>query len=174
MKFINPQNVVSQMGLKNGFTVADLGAGAGFFSIAAANIVGNTGVVYAVDVQQSKLTAVSSSASQQGLKNIQIIQADLEQAVKAIPDASCDAVMMASVIHEVKSRTMLLQNAYRILKTGGVVLAVDWKAEHTLFGPSLERRIPEQQLEEELHNLGFKKLKSIPADQFHYAMLLQK
>lgn len=174
MKFINPQNVVSQMGLKNGLTVVDLGAGAGFFSIAAANIVGNTGVVYAVDVQQAKLTAVSSAASQQGLKNIQIIQADLEQPVKAIPDASCDAVIMASILHEVKNRPMLLQNAYRVLKTGGLVLAVDWKAEHTIFGPALERRIAEPALEEELQKLGLKKVKSIPADMFHYAMLFQK
>ena len=70
MKFINPQNVVSQMGLKTGQTVADLGSGSGFFSLAAARMVGNTGKVYAVDVQKSKLMATFSSATQQGLSPI--------------------------------------------------------------------------------------------------------
>jgi ubiquinone/menaquinone biosynthesis C-methylase UbiE len=174
MKFINPQNVVAQMGLKNGQTVADFGSGAGFFAAAAAKMVGNTGTVYAVDVQQAKLTATHSAASQQGYKNVQIIQADLDQPITDIDDGSCDGVIMASVLHEVKNRSMLLQNAYRVLKTGGHLLAVEWKAQHTIFGPALEKRIPQEQLEQELASLGLQKIKSIPADMFHYALLFKK
>ena len=174
MKFINPQNVVAQMGLKNGQTVADFGSGAGFFATAAAKIVGNTGTVYAIDVQQSKLTTTFSSASQQGFKNVKILQANLDEAIKGLPDASCDAVILASILHEIKNRPMLLQNAYKVLKTGGLILAVEWKAQHTIFGPALERRIPEDEMEQELAKLGLQKVKSIPADMFHYALLFQK
>jgi ubiquinone/menaquinone biosynthesis C-methylase UbiE len=174
MKFIKPQNVVAQMGLKAGQVVADFGSGSGFYANAAAQFVGNTGKVLAVDVQQSKLTATFSSGSQQGNKNIQIVQADLDQPLQNIPEASCDAVIMASVLHEVKNRQMLLQNAYKVLKTGGLVLAVEWKAEHTLFGPSQDKRIPEHQMEEELAKIGLHKVKSIPADMFHYALLFTK
>ncbi|HEX3095725.1 MAG TPA: methyltransferase domain-containing protein [Patescibacteria group bacterium] len=174
MKFINPQNVVAQMGLKTGQTVADLGSGAGFFTTSAAKMVGNTGKVYAVDVQQAKLTSTFSSASQQGFKNVQIVQTDLDQPIKGITDASCDAVIMASILHEIKDRTMLLANAYRILKTGGSLLAVEWKAQHTIFGPALEKRISEEEMEQELAKLGLHKVKSIPADMFHYALLFQK
>jgi ubiquinone/menaquinone biosynthesis C-methylase UbiE len=174
MKFINPQTVVAQMGLKPGQTVADLGSGSGFFAIAAAKMVGNTGTVYAVDVQQTKLTAASSAASQQGFKNIQLVQADLDQPIQGIADASCDAVILASILHEIKSRDMLLKNMVRILKTGGHVLAVDWKAEHTLFGPPIEKRLPEQELEAELAKIGLHKVKSIPADMAHYALVFQK
>ena len=174
MKFINPQNVVAQMGLKTGQTVADFGSGAGFFATAASKIVGNTGTVYAIDVQKSKLTATYSTASQQGFKNVQIIQADLDQPIKELGDASCDAVIMASILHEIKNRSMLLQNAYRVLKTGGLVLAVEWKAQHTIFGPALEKRIPEEDVEQELAKIGLHKVKSIPADLFHYALLFKK
>jgi ubiquinone/menaquinone biosynthesis C-methylase UbiE len=174
MKFINPQNVVAQMGLKTGQTVADFGSGAGFFSIAAAKMVGNTGTVYALDVQKSKLTATYSAATQQGFKNVQIVQANLDSPVTELAEASCDGVIMASILHEVKNRSMLLQNAYRILKTGGSLLAVEWKAQHTIFGPSLEKRIPEEQLEQELGAIGLHKIKHIPADIFHYAILFQK
>lgn len=174
MKFINPQNVVAQMGLKNGQTVADFGSGSGFFAVGAAQMVGNTGKVLAVDVQQAKLTAVSSAAGQQGYKNIQLVQADLDKPITNIGVASCDAVIMASVLHEVKNRPELLKNAYKVLKTGGLVLAVEWKAEHTIFGPALDQRIPEHELEHELTMIGLQKVKSIPADMFHYALLFKK
>lgn len=174
MKFINPQSVVSQMGLKSGQTVADLGSGSGYFVLAAARLVGNTGKVLAVDVQQSKLTATYSSASQQGYKNVQLVQADLDQPIQDIQPGSCDAVIMASVLHEVKDRAQLLQNAYSILKTGGLLLAVEWKAEHTVFGPALENRIPEDELEQELAKIGLHKVKSISADMAHYALLFSK
>lgn len=174
MKFINPQNVVAQMGLKPGQTVADFGSGAGFFTIAASKMVGNTGTIYAVDVQRSKLTATFSAASQQGYKNVQIVQANLDQPISEIEDGSCDAVIMASILHEIKDRSMLLQNAYRVLKTGGHILAVEWKAQHTIFGPALEKRISEQDLEQQLTSLGLHKVKSIPADLFHYALLFKK
>ncbi len=174
MKFINPQTVVAQMGLKQGQVVADFGSGSGYFAVAAAKMVGNTGTVHAVDVQQAKLTAVSSAASQQGYKNIQLVQANLDEPIQCIPDASCDAVIMASVLHEVKNREILLKNAYQILKTGGLILAVEWKAEHTLFGPSMDQRIPEHQLEQELAKIGLHKVKSISADMAHYALVFQK
>ncbi len=174
MKFINPQTVVAQMGLKPGQIVADFGSGAGFFVRAAAQFVGNTGTIYALDVQQSKLTATYSAASQQGFKNVQIMQADLDKPLTALPDASCDAVIMASILHEVKDRAQLLKNAYKVLKTGGLLLAVDWKAEHTLFGPPIEKRIPEHEMEAELAKLGLHKVKSISADMAHYALLFQK
>lgn len=162
------------MGLKPGQTVADFGAGSGFFATAAAKIVGNTGTVYALDVQESKLTATFSTASQQGYKNVKIVLADLDKPISEIAEASCDAVIMASIIHEVKNRDMLFQNARRVLKTGGLVLAVEWKPDHTIFGPSLERRIPEQELEHELAKAGLHKVKSIPADMYHYALVFKK
>lgn len=174
MKFINPQTVVAQIGLRPGQIVADLGSGGGFFALAAAKIVGNTGIVYAVDVQEAKLTATRSAGAQQGLQNIQVVQADLDKPLMDIDDTSCDAVMMASVLHEVKDRNILLKNAYKILKTGGKFLAVEWKPEHTPFGPALEKRIHPEQLEQELAAIGLHKEKSIPADMYHYALVFTK
>ncbi|MDQ3018438.1 MAG: methyltransferase domain-containing protein [bacterium] len=174
MKFINPANVVAQMGLRPGNIVADLGSGSGFFVLAAAKFVGNTGIVYAVDVQEAKLTATLSASTQQGFKNVQAIKADLDKPFTDIEETSCDAVIMASILHEIGSRQALLKNAYRILKTGGKILAVEWKVEHTPFGPPLEKRISEEQLEHELGALGLRKEKGIPADMYHYAAVFVK
>ncbi len=174
MKFINPTNVVSQMGLKSGQTVADLGCGGGFFVLAAAKMVGNSGLVYGVDVQEAKLTATQSAATQQGFSNVQVIKADLDKTINDLNETSCDGVILGSILHEVGSRENLLKNAYRLLKTGGKLLAVEWKPDHSPFGPPLEKRIPEPELEQELAKLGLKKVKSIPADMYHYALLFEK
>jgi ubiquinone/menaquinone biosynthesis C-methylase UbiE len=174
MKFINPTNVVAQIGLKTGQIVADFGCGGGFFALAAAKMVGNTGVVYAVDVQEAKLTATQSAAAQQGFKNVQVVKADLDKPFDDIEDTSCDAVIMASIMHEVADRAALLKNAYRVLKSGGKLLAVEWKPDHSPFGPPIEKRIPEPELEQELAKIGLHKVKTIPADMYHYAILFEK
>src|SRR5687767_5361001 len=123
-KFINPSTVVAQAGLKNGQIVADLGCGAGFYVLPAAKAVGNNGLVYAVDVQDAKLAATQSAARQAGLKNITVLKADLDKPFLDIAEGSCDAVILGSIIHEISSREALFKNMYRILKTGGKVLAV--------------------------------------------------
>lgn len=174
MKFVQPQNVVAQLSPSQGATVADFGSGAGFFTLAAAKQVGNNGMVYAVDVQQSKLTATQSMAVQQGITNIQTVLADLDRPFDQIPDSSCDYVMMASVLHEVSNRSMLLQNAYKVLKTGGKILTVEWKVEQSPFGPAMEKRIPQNQLESELNKLGLRKTKELMADSYHYALVFEK
>jgi len=173
MKFINPSTVVAQVGLKNGQTVADLGCGAGFYAIAAARLVGN-GQVYAVDVQDAKLAATQSAARQNGLKNITTIKADLDKPLLDIAESSCDAVILGSILHEIGSREALFKNAYRILKTGGKILAVEWKKEMTPLGPPMDKRLAETELEQEFAKIGLRKEKSLPADSYHYAAVFIK
>lgn len=174
VKFVNPTNVIAYTSLESGQVVADLGCGSGFYAIPAAKRVGNTGRVYAVDIQESKLAVTQSNARQNGLQNVMVVKADLEKPLTDIAEDSCDMVIAASILHEIGSREGLLKNAYKLLKTGGTLLTVDWKKESTPFGPSLEKRLGETELEQLLSQFGFKKQKSIPADSYHYALLFVK
>ncbi len=173
-KFIDPASVIAQMGLKNGHTVADLGCGSGFYALPAAKRVGNTGVVYAIDVQEAKLAATHSAARQAGLKNITVVKADLDKPLLDIPENSCDAVIAASIIHEIDSREALMKNAYRILKTGGHLLAVEWKKQATPIGPDMARRVGQEELEQILAKTGLRKDKDLETDGYHYAVLFTK
>lgn len=173
-KFINPGSVVAEMGLQKGQTVADFGCGSGFYVLPAAQVVGDAGTVLAVDVQESKLASTMSAARQYGLKNVQVLKADLDQIAIGISEGSYDAVIMASILHEISSQDMLLKNAYRILKTGGKVLAVEWKKEITPIGPAMEVRVSQSELEKTFVDKGFHKEKDIHADSYHYAMVFVK
>jgi ubiquinone/menaquinone biosynthesis C-methylase UbiE len=136
--------------------------------------VGNTGNVYAVDVQEAKLAATQSAARQNGLKNITVVKADLDKPLLDISEGSCDAVIIASIIHEIDSKDMLLKNCYRLLKTGGRLLAVEWKKQATPIGPAIERRVSQSDLEAMLSKIGMRKEKDIDADSYHYAVVFIK
>lgn len=173
-KFIDPASIIAQAGLKSGQIVADFGCGSGFYSLPAAKRVGNTGTVYAIDVQEAKLAATQSAARQNGSKNITVMKADLEKPLLDIPEASCDAVILASILHEIDSNENLIKNAYRVLKTGGEVIAVEWKKQATPIGPPLERRLAQEDLEQLLSHAGFHKAKDLGADGYHYSVMFTK
>ena len=174
MKFIKPQNLVSSLGIKQGQKVTDLGCGSGFYVLAAAKLVGNTGRVLAIDVQDAKLTATKSISLQHNLHNVEILRADLEKPLDDSLHGQEDVVIVASILHEVKNREALIKNAYALLKTGGLLLAVDWQFEPSPFGPAMEKRISEHDLRQLLESTGMKHIKDLNGDLYHYAMVFKK
>lgn len=172
--FIDPASIIAQSGIAANQTVADLGCGGGFYTVAAAKVVGNSGSVYAVDIQESKLAATQSAGRHLGVSNIMIAKADLEKPLTEIPENSCDAVLVTSILHEIGDKESLLRNAYRLLKTGGNLAVVEWKKEPTTFGPDMASRIAPQQLQHMLEGLGLRKVKDIDAGKFHYSMVFTK
>ncbi len=173
-RFINPALVVAQTGLMQAQTVADLGCGNGFYVLPAAQMVGNQGTVYAVDVVETKLAATISIANQFGYKNVRVVKADLSKPLLELPENFCDLVIVGNILHEIDHKEGLIKNIYRILKQGGRVMAVEWKRAATPFGPPLERRIEQQALEIMLMQAGLRKIKELQADGYHYAMLFEK
>lgn len=173
-KFVDPNNIIAYTGIQQGSTVADFGCGGGFYTVAAAKAVGGSGTVYAVDILEDKLSATISSSKQAGQKNVVVVKADLEKPLDQIKEGSCDLVILASILHEIGSRDGLIKNAYRILKTGGKILAVEWTRSSSILGPPMERRVPQEELEHAFNSLGLRKEKDIPADSFHYSMLFVK
>lgn len=173
-RFLNPASVVAQTGLMQGQVVADLGCGNGFYVLPAAQMIGNTGTVYAVDVMETKLAATISIANQFGQKNVRVVKADLAKPLLDIPENSCDLVIVGNILHEISHKETLIKNIYRILKSPGHVVTVEWKKTATPFGPPISQRMEQQQLEVMLMQAGLRKIKELEADTYHYAMLFEK
>ncbi len=173
-QFLNPSAVMAQTGLMQGQVVADLGCGNGFYVLPAAQMIGPTGLVYAVDVQTQKLAATVSIANQFGYKNVKVVQANLGKPLLDILPGSCDMVVIGNILHEIDQKEELIQNVYRVLKSPGRVVAVEWKRTATPFGPPLDRRMDQEKLEIMLQMVGFRKIKDLQADGYHYAVLYEK
>ncbi len=173
-KFLNPADVVGQADIKQGQTVADFGCGAGFYSLAAAKFVGERGSVYAVDIMPDRLAATQSAAQHAGLKNITLVKTDLEKPITGIEPSACDFVLVSNILHQVSSKEAVLRNVYSVLKTGGQVLAVEWKKGYSVFGPPQESRIGSDELVSLMEKLSFRRLREIEAGEYHYAVLFSK
>jgi len=173
-RFLNPSEVVAQTGLMQGQVVADLGCGNGFYVLPAAQMVGTTGTIIAVDVMEEKLAATISIANQFGYKNVRVVRADLAKPVLDIPANSVNMVIIGNILHEISQKDELIKNVYRILKSPGRIMAVEWKKTATPFGPPLEKRLDQQKLEVLLMQVGFRKIKDLQTDGYHYAVLFEK
>ena len=174
-KFVDPYKILVAAGLRPGMVVGDFGAGNGFYAIAAAQIVGDNGTVYGVDIQEEPLKHVMSDARLKNLRNIKTLRCDLEKPDQCpVPPVSCDLVILANILHQTKSKKDVLASAYRGLKTGGTVLIVEWEPQGSPFGPAVETRLSEEEAAEILVKAGFKPGRKISTDPYHYAVTYTK
>lgn len=174
-KFLNPEQLLIEAGLASGMHVADLGAGNGFFTIPAAGIVGDQGRVWAVDILEEALGQIASAARLARRKNIRTIRCDLDQPGSCpITDLSCEFVLIGKVLSQLQHPERLVREAWRLLRTGGFVLLVEWKKGAGGLGPAQEKRLPQEQIEGYFTKQGFKLDGSLETDPYHVALKFQK
>ena len=176
IKFLDPERVLFAVGLAAGQTVADLGAGSGFYVLAAGKIIGDQGVVYAVDILGSALDHIAAESRLKSLRNVKTIRADLEQAsaCTAIPTGSVDLVILANIIHQIKNQTALVAESYRILKTGGKIFVIEWNDQPGPIGPPVTERIRPEQVKKLLATAALKESGAVTADIYHYGLMFIK
>lgn len=176
-ELLNPRVILNE-NLQIGFgeKIADLGCGAmGFFTIQSAKIVGENGLVYAVDVLKEVLSSVEGRARVEGLNNIKTVWTDLEKYGAAkIPDDSLDAAYLINVLFQTKKHYEVLKEAKRLLKPGGKLLVIDWKKINTPFGPSLENRVSKEYIKETTIKLNLTLDNEFEAGNFHYGLIFIK
>ena len=116
--FRNKKGEVLLTGAKRGDVILDYGCGIGFNMIPAAEIVGEEGMVYALDIHPLAIRAVEKKIRKKGLKNVKTIISDLDT---GLPDESVDIVLLYNVLPMIKNRSALIKELYRVLKPGGVL-----------------------------------------------------
>lgn len=176
VKFLNPEKLLFASGLAAGQTVVDLGCGNGFYSLAAGKLVGEQGSIYSVDILESALATIASSARMNGLKNIKSVRADLElkEGLNQITTGSADLVLIANILHQLKNKDDLFSLAYRLLKTGGKLLVVDWNDSPSPFGPLVADRVSVEEVKKFAQSATLKFGRMVEADKYHYALSFVK
>jgi ubiquinone/menaquinone biosynthesis C-methylase UbiE len=172
MHFAEPKTNVLQMGLREGMKVADLGAGSGHYTFAAAAIVGITGRVYAIDIQEDHLSRLQDDAKRQGLKNVETVWGNFENAGGTLlKDQSLDAVILSNTLFQLDQVESAIVEIKRVLKPGRKLLVIDWAGPYGGLGPTKELVVSEQKAEELFITGGFHKVKSFRGGPHHYSIL---
>jgi ubiquinone/menaquinone biosynthesis C-methylase UbiE len=115
--------VMDLLGITVGKNVADIGAGSGWFTVRAARRVGNSGKVYAVDINPEAIHHIDDRAQKEGLHNITTILGHEDDSL--LPANQVDAVLLLKTYHEVAKPIALLRNLRASLRPGAKVGIID-------------------------------------------------
>jgi len=145
-----PDEVIRTLRLAADATVADIGAGTGYFAVRLARAVPK-GRVYAVDVEPDMVRYLGERARREGLANL--------VAVQAVPDdarlpAAIDVVLLVDSYHHIPARVEYFRRLRASLKPGGRVAIVDFRPEAPM-GPPPAARVPSATVTEELARAGY-------------------
>ncbi|WP_156288874.1 class I SAM-dependent methyltransferase [Oceanobacillus salinisoli] len=164
-KLLPPDEIIKHLNVTQDDTIADLGAGNGYFTIPLARRTKKT--VYAVDIEPKMLEMLRENAREELFENLFYVESDLDHI--QLDDNSVNKVMIAFVIHEVPNIDKTLSEIKRILKSGGQMLLIEWEAIQTESGPPVHHRIPSEEMSRILKENGFD-AKIIPLNQANYAI----
>jgi ubiquinone/menaquinone biosynthesis C-methylase UbiE len=115
--------VMDILGISPGKTVADIGAGSGWFTVRAAKRVGEAGIVYAVDINPEAIRYIGDRAQKERLANVKAILSKADDPL--LPAAAVDVVLLLKTYHEVAQPVVLLRNLRASLRPGVKVGIID-------------------------------------------------
>ena len=112
--FYQPRKkVLAEVKLETGFNILDYGCGPGSYTVAAAKVVGETGMVYALDIHPLAVKQVQKTAARKRLTNIETILSDC---ATGLPDESIDIVLLYDTFHKLSEPDKVLAELHRVLK----------------------------------------------------------
>ncbi len=173
---LDPHPLFTAMGLSGGMRVADFGCGrTGHFIFPLSRIVGERGIVYAVDVVQDILQTIQSRARAEGFNNVQTVWSNIEMpGATSIPARSLDAALVVNVLSTLQEPQKAMEEAARVTAAHGKVAVVDWNKNLGVLGPSAGKVCAPATVKQWAQNAGLTFLKQIPLGEYHYALILQK
>ena len=152
-----PDEIMDALHVAEGSKVADIGAGAGWFTIRLARRVGPNGKVYAEDVQRLMIEAIKRRVGREGLLNVETRLGS--ESDPNLPAATLDAVLMVDSYHEVDVdlRVALLRSFAKTLRPKGLIGIVNWKPGRGGPGPDEDvPRVGSEMLEADAQRAGLK------------------
>jgi predicted methyltransferase len=124
--------VMDILGISPGKTVADIGAGSGWFTVRAARRVTVSGKVYAVDINPEAVRYIENRAKTEHLHNVETLLSKADDAL--LPPDKIDAVLLLKTYHEVAQPVVLMRNLHASLRHGAKVGIIDRNGNGTDHG----------------------------------------
>jgi ubiquinone/menaquinone biosynthesis C-methylase UbiE len=140
--------LIEALNLKPGDIAADIGAGTGYISERMARKVGETGLVYAEDIQPEMIDLLNDKLRSKGIKNVKPLLGDLTD--PKLPPAGVDLIIMVDVYHELDQPYEMTEAMIRGLKPGGRLVFVEFRKEDPEVPIKEVHKMSEAQVKKEM------------------------
>ena len=173
---VDQNKVFRELTLRKGMVFLDLGCGPGDYALAAANLLGAEGTIYAVDLWAEAFDALRREAEVRSVKTIRIIIGDMSKPLP-IERAVVDVSLMATVLHDLVREGVAfeaLQEAARVSKPGAVLGVLEFKKMDGPPGPSIAIRLTPEEVERLVSPHGYVKRTLSDLGPFNYLITFEK
>ena len=123
----DPAYALRLMKVEQGSTVADIGAGSGYYTVRLARLVGPAGRIYANDLQPGMLDIMRRRLDRERITNVELVLGT--ESDPKLPPASIDMALMVDVYHEFSQPQAMLRQIRDALKPGGRLILLEYRGE---------------------------------------------
>ncbi len=148
-----PDKALDALGSLTGLTVADVGAGSGYFTIRLASRVGPAGRVFANDLQSEMLKMLTARLARERVTNVTLVQGAIDD--PKLPSSSLDLAIMVDVYHEFSEPQKMLRGLRAALKPGGRLVLLEYRKEDPQVPIRFEHKMSVAEARLELEAEGF-------------------
>jgi ubiquinone/menaquinone biosynthesis C-methylase UbiE len=160
-----PHDVVMALGLKPTDTVADIGAGTGYF---ARRFAMHAAKVYAVDIDPKLLAIARENAP----ANLETVLAEPDD--PKLPAASVDVIVFCDVLHHIENRPAYYARLAKALKPNGRIVVIDFYKKDLPVGPPPDMKLSDSQVTSEFQNAGFAVARRLDILPYQYYLVFEK
>ena len=175
-ELVDPYLIFDKAQLRSGMHVADLGCGrTGHVLFPAASLIGEHGIIYAVDILKDVLESIKKRAVMDNLSNIHTVWSNLEcVGATSIPVKSLDVVFLVNTLVQSINRHAILEEAKRITKDKARIIIVDWFKKGLSFGPEDDRFIDFENIKQWAKMHGLAMQEEFGVGRYHKGLVLFK
>lgn len=174
-RFVVPEAVVSHFHIRSGETVADFGAGSGYFIQILAAAVGPQGIVYACDVQKPLVEAMGELARSKHLEQVRVLWSDLEEEHGvALQDNTVDVGILVNTLFQLEDKAAAMAEMCRTLRSGGKLCIIDWSESFGGLGPRQQDIVSMADARAAAESAGLVFERDFPAGAHHYGLTFRK
>jgi ubiquinone/menaquinone biosynthesis C-methylase UbiE len=171
-ELIDLKKISDVLTVKPGSVVLDLACGRGDYSVYFSEIVGEQGIVYALDLWEEGIMLLEKRIEKQNISNIIPLISDAARLIE-IDDCSVDMCLMATVLHdfeEAGQAEAVLKNVKTILKPNGCLAVLEFKKIDGPPGPPKHIRLSEKEVDDLVLGHGFKKGSALDTGDYTYLL----
>jgi ubiquinone/menaquinone biosynthesis C-methylase UbiE len=166
-----PDEVLAALQLKTGQVACDVGSGPGYFSLRLARAVGDSGRVFAVDVEPRILEVLRKRIESARARNITPVLSLPDDSF--LPAGACDLILIVDTYHHFPDGPAYLRRLAASLRPGGRVVNIDFHKRELPIGPPPDNKVSREQF---LRDAGAAGLKLVAEHEFlpyQYFVVLQ-